>query len=220
MEDKVSNLVTYVDSMGSDLTVVNAARVSLNKTSDWEENKVLSSRDEKLIDYLARHEHWTPFAHPQITLHIKAPICIRTQFFKHKVGFVENEVSRRYVDTPPEFFYPKWSRRPAQSIKQGSGAPLDIEDANTCHFTYAYAIEACRTSYEELLRLGVAPEQARMVLPTGMMTEWYWTGSLAAYARFYKQRIDPTAQKEIRDYAVRIGQIVSKLFPVCWKALT
>ena len=215
--------VRLIDLMGSDLTVVNAARVSFAKESEWQHSDgqgELSEKDKKLISYLAKNSHWTPFAHPQICIHIKAPLPIRTQFFKHKIGFVENEISRRYVDEDPDFFYPRWSSRPEKSIKQGSGPPLSLDDANTCHFVYANAIEACRTAYSDLLRLGVAPEQARMVLPNGMMTEWYWTGSLAAYARFYKQRSDIHAQAEIQEYAKAIGLLIKDYFPHSWKALT
>lgn len=199
--------------MGDDLMVVNAARVSFKKQSN-----TLEEKDIKLINYLAKHKHWTPFAHPQICLHIKAPFPIRTQFFKHKVGFVENEVSRRYVDDDPEFFYPRWSSRPT-NMKQGAGDHVETDVQNKAYLVYSQAIEACNNAYKDLLNLGLAPEQSRMVLPLGTYTEWYWTGSLAAYARFYAQRSDPHAQAEIREYAEEIGSIISGLFPVSWSAL-
>lgn len=213
-----------VDKMGSDLTVANAARVSFNKHKE-----TFDASDAKLIKYLASHNHWTPFAHPQLTLRVKAPVCIRTQCFKHKQGFVENEVSRRYVDDPPEFFWPDtWRGRPVHS-KQGS-SDVAIEEI-TFYGTvetwkghpnslYGAHLDACEAFYYSLIKAGVAPEQARMVLPQSMYTEWYWTGSLAAYARFYKLRNDPHAQKEIQDLAVMIGEIIQPLFPVSWEALS
>tara|TARA_R110000824_G_scaffold83974_1_gene209769 strand:- start:10880 stop:11617 length:738 start_codon:yes stop_codon:yes gene_type:complete len=231
--------VSLVDHMGNDLTVVNAARVSFDKESDWDydeealkrvtghnwaadrlrgEFKKLSDKDHKLINYLAKHKHWTPFAHPQITLRIKAPISIRTQFFKHKQGFVENEISRRYVDNPPEFYLPQWRGKPEGSAKQGSEDFIAIPtDAIR---SYSSAMEVCRYAYDQLINAGVAAEQARFVLPQAMYTEWYWTGSLAAYARFYSQRSDPHAQWEIRKYAEAIGELIDPLFPSCWSVLT
>ena len=197
--------VRFVDVMGDDLTVVDAARVSFNKESEWEDivdgKGVLSFKDKRLINFLAKNNHWTPFAHPQITLHIKAPFPIRTQFFKHKVGFVENEVIRRYVDDDPEYFNPRWSYRPEKSIKQGSGDNVDTDMQNRAYLIYSQVIDACDSAYKRLLELNIAPEQARMVLPLGTYTEWWWTGSLAAFARFYNQRSDPHAQAEIQEYA-------------------
>jgi thymidylate synthase (FAD) len=205
--------VKYISHMGDDLMVVNAARVSFKKQSN-----TLEEKDIKLINYLAKHKHWTPFAHPQICLHIKAPFPIRTQFFKHKVGFVENEVSRRYVDDDPEYFYPRWSSRPT-NMKQGAGDHVETDLQNKAYLIYSQAIEACNNAYKDLLKIGIAPEQSRMILPLGTYTEWYWTGSLAAYARFYAQRSDPHAQAEIREYAEEIGSIISGLFPVSWSAI-
>jgi thymidylate synthase (FAD) len=207
--------VKYISHMGDDLMVVNAARVSFKKQST-----TLEERNIKLINYLAKHNHWTPFAHPQICLHIRAPFPIRTQFFKHKIGFVENEVSRRYVDDDPEYFYPRWSHRPEGSMKQGAGTHVDIDLQNKSYLIYSQAIDMCNFAYQNLLSNGIAPEQARMVLPLGTYTEWYWTGSLAAYARFYIQRSDPHAQAEIREYAEEIGSIINGLYPVSWQALT
>ena len=239
MSEKVldKGFVDLVDHMGSDLTVCNSARVSFSKDTEWEVDeevvarlresgssyhpedvRKLSERDTKLLRYLATHNHWTPFAHPQITLRVKAPISIRTQCFKHKQGFVENEISRRYVSFEPDFYCPSWRGKPVGSAKQGSDDFIDIHaDIDS---QYNSAIRVALYTYEQLLQEGVAPEQARFVLPQGMYTEWYWTGSLAAYARFYKQRIDAHAQWEVREYAKAIGALISPLFPVSWSHLT
>lgn len=232
MEVLDHGFVNLVDWMGNDIAVVNAARVSFNKTSDFEfynedGTGMLSDRDERLIAYLAKHNHWTPFAHPQITMRICAPISIRTQFFKHKQGFVENEISGRYViQGEPKFYLPKWRSKPTNS-KQGSsefiGSDLEDDAENPTFIldrVYRKAINEAERTYNELIRQGVAPEQARFVLPQGTYTQWIWTGSLAAYARFYNQRIDPHAQWEIQKYAKAVGKILSFLFPVSWKYLT
>jgi thymidylate synthase (FAD) len=220
--------VNLVDYMGSDLTVVNAARVSFNKESDWDtdpnwtgyrEHK-LSEKDQKLISYLAKHKHWTPFAHPQITLRIKAPIFIRTQLFKHKVGFVENEVSRRYVSDTPEIYCPQWRSKPTNGAKQGSEDFVNSELVNSYNTDWERIAKPALEVYHKLIAEGVAPEQARSVLPQGTYTEWWWTGSLSAYARVYAQRIDPHAQWEVRQYAQAIYDIIQPLFPHSWKALT
>ena len=222
--------VQLVDHMGSDLTVCNAARVSFAKESDWEVDqkavsrlmdsgsvfheedvKILSEKDKKLLRYLAKHNHWTPFAHPQITLRIKAPVSIRTQFFKHKQGFVENEISRRYVSFEPEFYKPSWRGKPKGGAKQGSDDFIEVKDE--IQQTYDNMMVGCLRNYYDLMDAGVAPEQARFVLPQAMFTEWFWTGSLAAYMRFYKQRIEEHAQWEIRQYANAIGGIIKALFP-------
>jgi len=218
--------VQFVSCMGDDLTVVNAARVSFNKESEWEEvnhegDGILSEKDIKLIRYLAKHKHWTPFAHPQITLRIKAPIFIRTQLFKHKVGFVENEVSRRYVSDPPSVYFPHWRSKPTNGAKQGSEDFMNIDDDyNLVNRHYEMTVREALLTYDELLKRGVAPEQARSVLPQGTYTEWWWTGSLSAYARVYHQRSDSHAQWEVRQYAHAIGQIIEPLFPESWKVLT
>lgn len=230
--------VELVDHMGTDLTVCNAARVSFNKESEWgldfdaiarlkscpynkDDVRVLKEKDEKLIRYLAKHNHWTPFAHPQITLRVKAPISIRTQFFKHKQGFVENEISRRYVSYEPEFYSPTWRGKPTDGAKQGSEDFITEETrTNLYDAIYRESYEKALHVYNTLIEKGIAPEQARFVLPQGMYTEWYWTGSLAAYARFYKQRKDDHAQWEIREYASAVGKIIEPYFPVSWKHLT
>lgn len=230
MENRIlvldTGFVEYVDHMGSDLTIVNAARVSFNKESEWEEIDHegvghLTAKDSKLVNYLAEHNHWTPFAHPQITLRIKAPISIRTQLFKHKVGFVENEISRRYVSYIPDVYRPFWREKPAGSAKQGSEDFVkDEQNKNLFQRTYQDAVDQCVEVYNSLIDKGVAPEQARFVLPQGTYTEWWWTGSLAAYARVYNQRSDPHAQWEVREYAKAIGKIIEPLFPESWYVLT
>jgi thymidylate synthase (FAD) len=204
--------VQRVGHMGSDMMVADAARVSFDKASD----NYSEEQNRKLIMYLARHEHWTPFAHPHICFRIKAPVFIRTQMFKHKIGFVENEISRRYVRTEPEFWLPEyWRGAPKDGAKQGSSDErLQVKEHTKRMVSQAHM------EYLGLLDSGVAPEHARMVLPQCMMTEWYWTGSLAAYARFYRQRIDKHDQREVQQYAEVIGSKVQELFPICWEALT
>jgi len=215
--------VEYVEHMGTDLTVVNAARVSFHKESSWEyadshvPSPSLSEKDRKLINYLARHNHWTPFAHPQITLRIKAPIFVRAQLGKHQVGFVMNEVSRRYVTEKPEIYVPQWRNAPTNGAKQGSSGFMYSNPYLT--EMYENLCDDSLYAYEELLKNGVAPEQARGVLPQATYTEWWWTGSLAGYARVFTQRIDAHAQWEVQEYARAIGEIISPLFQHSWKAL-
>jgi thymidylate synthase (FAD) len=208
-----NGFVQYVSHMGNDLTVVNAARVSFNK-----ESEEFGDRDEKLISYLAKHNHWTPFSHPQITLRIKAPIFVRTQLFKHKVGFTENEISRRYVTFHPEIYTPRWRYAPTDGAKQGSSN--FIEDTTDIDQMYIPCMVESINVYNNLLKRGVAPEQARAILPQGTYTEWWWTGSLSAFARVFKQRIDAHAQWEVQQFAEAISNIIEPLFPVCWKHLT
>lgn len=216
--------VEYVDHMGTDLTVVNAARVSFSKESGWDYShaqgeapeKVLKVADEKLIRYLATHNHWTPFSHATIQLRMKTPIFVARQLFKHKVGMTENEISRRYVDDDPEFFYPDvWRGRPTDGAKQGSSG-----EANDVSLIYDNFVRFARKTYHGMLENGVAPEQARMVLPQSMYTEWYWTGSLSSYARIYNLRSDPHAQMETQEVAKMIDSIIRPLYPVSWKVLT
>jgi thymidylate synthase (FAD) len=220
-----AGFVEYVDHMGSDLSIVNAARVSFNKESSWEEVDDgvghLSAKDSKLIQYLAKHQHWTPFAHTSITLRIKAPISIRTQLFKHKVGFVENEISRRYVSYEPDLYYPFFRSKPTNGAKQGSEDFITDPRAKE-HVDRIYRENAKQAIevYDQLLEAGVAPEQARFILPQGVYTEWWWTGSLSAYARVYKQRTDPHAQWEVQEYAKAIGEIIEPLFYESWSLLT
>lgn len=206
----------YINHMGDDLMVANAARVSFNKESKDIEG------DRGLISYLAKHNHWTPFSHPQICMRETVPIFVARQRFKHMVGFTYNEVSRRYVDDEPEFYTPDvWRSRPEGSVKQGSGAETVDEVNGRCiKDKYFWLMHDCQSAYEDMLSHGVAPEQARMVLPQSMYTSYYVTGSLSAWARAYKQRIDSHSQKEIQDLAVMWGTILEPLFPVSWEALT
>lgn len=208
----------YIDHMGSDITVVNAARVSFNKEADFHPSGSLYEKDEKLINYLARHNHFTPFTHPQVTIRETVPIFVARQRFKHVVGFTYNEVSRRYVDDTPDFYVPVlWRGRPEGSMKQGSAGV--VQHNLVAKDVYVRAVRVAEETYKELLGMGVAPEQARMVLPQSMLTSYYVTGSLAAWARAYKLRKDPHAQEEIQDLATQWGDIIGKLFPVSWNAL-
>lgn len=209
----------YIDHLGSDITVVNSARVSFNKESQFENTGELSAKDVKLIGYLAKHNHFTPFTHPQITLRETVPIFVARQRFKHMVGFAYNEISRRYVDDTPEFYFPaEWRTRPDGSLKQGSGG-VHVEN-ETMKGAYLDFIKEASSLYERMVASGIAPEQARMALPQSMLTSYYVTGSLAAFARLYKQRADSHAQKEIQDLAHQIGQVIQPLYPVSWSALT
>lgn len=203
----------YITHMGDDLMVANVARVSFAKTAT-----VLGPREHRLIQYLASNGHWTPFGHPHITIRCSAPISIRTQAYKHKVGFIENEESRRYISDEPEVYaIESFRSRPDGSIKQGSGE----EHYNSATWLQQYdsVTQRCIFVYEQMIADGVAPEQARFVLPQGTITNWIWTGSLAAYARFYKLRSDPHAQKEIQLLAEQIQSIIEPLFPLSWAAL-
>ena len=206
--------VTLIDHMGSDIRVVNAARVSFSKQVEEGIFEELSEKDAKLIRYLAKHNHWTPFGHAFASFRIKAPIFVARQLGKHQVGLVWNEVSRRYVDSDPEFYVPSEWRGRADNVKQGSSdKAVDTGDL------YANAIDVVEDAYLNLLSRGVCPEQARMVLPQSMYTEWVWSGSLAAFARVCKLRLDPHTQKETRDIAEMIDVEMRRLFPVSWEAL-
>lgn len=225
--------VTMVDFMGSDLSVVNAARVSMAKESQWEykiatsderpyaSQKIsqgLNAKDAKLINYLAEHKHWTPFSHPQVTFRIKAPILVARQWFKHMIGITRNETSRRYVDDTPEFYIPQSIRqRPDGSIKQGSGG--DHPESETWRNAMVSFCETAADFYELMIADGVAPEQARGVLPQWMVTEWIETSSLSAICRACALRLDPHAQQETREIAEGMAEIVAPLFPASWSAL-
>lgn len=239
-----------IDYMGNDLTIVNAARVSFDKESSmilatcdchaysadecvcgaWAGLKdELADKDKKLISYLAKHNHFTPFTHPQVTLRETVPIFVARQRFKHVVGFTYNEVSRRYVDDEPEFYYPEvWRSKPEGSVKQGSGTKVVTEIISytlsehyeDIHEAYNRVLDQCSDLYHNMLESGVAPEQARMLLPQSMYTSYYVTGSLAAFARAYKLRKDAHAQKEIQDLADEWDRIIRPLYPVSWEALT
>ena len=205
--------VEYIDHMGSDTSVVRAARVSFSQDGKFFKGK----KDESLIQYLAKHHHWTPFSHTSITLRMTAPVPIRTQCFKHKVGFTENEESRRYVSYVPKYYIPTF-REQADNKKQGSGGEHTL--TKSWEATYVENMENSLALYDEMLTAGIAEEQARFVLPQGCMVNWYWTGSLSAFARFYKQRTDLHAQVEIQDLAKMVGNIIKPLYPVSWAALT
>lgn len=207
--------VDLVDHMGTDLTVANAARVSFDKHKD-----VFDEADARLIKYLAKHGHWTPFAHPQVTFRVHVPIAVARQLFKHKVGGTENEVSRRYVDNAPEIYYPEYWRERAANAKQGSGGHLSPADAHRAAIVYGGAMALLVQAYETLLELGVAPEQARFVLPQSTYTTWIWTGSLSFWARVCRLRLDHHAQEETQLVAAQIYDHCQTLFPVSWDALT
>ena len=211
--------VKLVDHMGSDLTVVNAARVSFAKTSEWDVvpdagpvEGYLKVDDERLIKYLAKHNHWSPFGHASMQFHIKAPVFVARQLVKHQVGLVWNEVSRRYVDDEVEFYEPKEWRLAAENKKQGSSD-------ETVPFSVASTYQWTKQTYENLLSAGVAPEMARMVLPQSMYTEWYWSGTLYAFARVCNLRCKPDAQKETQMVADKIDVLAKELFPNSWEAL-
>ena len=206
--------VEYIDNMGTDLTVVNAARVSFNKEKD-----IFDQSDEKLINYLAKHGHWTPFGHPQISVRVTAPFFVARQAFKHKVGLIENEISRRYVDSDPEYFMPEYFRYRAENKKQGSkNEPMESNYLLLDELKKLYT--ECDRVYKWMLQRGACPEQARMALPIGTMTSWMWTGSLAAFARVYKLRSSEDAQIEIQALADQLHDIISPLYPCSWSALT
>jgi len=210
--------VRLVDSMGSDLSVVNAARVSFDKVSELESNGNLKESDKRIIKFLARENHWTPFGHVSLSFHIKAPIFVARQLGKHQVGLVWNEISRRYVDSPPEFFYPDNWRKRNEDKKQGSHEDQFVEEKEINYSANFIVSQAVRV-YTEMLEAGICPEQARMILPQNMYTEWYWTGSLIAFARVCKLRLKKDTQKETRDIAIQIDEIVKKICPISWESL-
>lgn len=225
--------VELIDHMGDDLSVVNAARVSFAKESQWERDVVydlddplqkaiswtdkLNTKDTKLINYLARHNHWTPFAHCFLSFRVKVPMFVAMQLDKHTVGLVTNSVSRRYVDDEPEFWLPvEWRGRP-ENMKQGSSGVV-TNNVSIIKFVEAET-RRMLINYEELIAVNVAPEQARMVLPMNTMTERIWSGSLAAFARVCKLRLDSHAQQEIQEVAQKVAALVEPLFPASFKAL-
>ncbi len=205
--------VELLETFGNDLTVVNAARVSFAK-----ESTVLSTGDKKLISYLARNGHISPFFHPQVRFRLKMPIFIAREWFRHTIGLARNEVSRRYVDTPPECWTPDGLRARDPRAKQGSKAEnIEANDAVMTEFNEFQ--QKAMEFYKSLLDRGVAPEIARGVLPQSMYTEFIETGSLSAYARICQLRLDPHAQKEIRDYAGLVASLMASAFSVSWEAL-
>lgn len=258
-----------IDYMGDDLRVVNSARVSFDKESwyaneeawlEFDESLTITEQDQKLISYLAKHGHWTPFSHVMITMRETVPIFVARQRFKHMVGFTYNEISRRYVDNPPEFYKPaEWRGKPINA-KQGSSDEVinlkhwdfthsrkpkhisehkriweetfpnepwnpingETEVDGSIHDALNAFYEDVEVLYDNLINAGVAPEQARMILPQSMYTSYYCTGSLAAWARAYKLRSDEHAQKEIRDLAKQWGDIIGQIdtLKYSWKSLT
>jgi thymidylate synthase (FAD) len=215
---------TYIDHMGSDLSVVNAARVSFGKKSEWnpawKDSPPLYEKDAKLIKYLAEHKHFSPFGHAFASFHVKAPIFVARQLVKHK--FLRwNEISRRYVDDEPEFYTPEVWRGKSKDKKQGSDGVVDIDDF-IFNVDPEYGDdykEGCLNVYMRLLEVGAAPEQARMVLPQSTMTEWYWSGSLDAFADMCKLRCKEDTQYETRLVADQISKEMKQLFPASWVAL-
>jgi thymidylate synthase (FAD) len=205
--------IELIDFMGSDLSTVNAARVSFDKQVDS-----IQDRDKKLIKYLAEHRHNTVFRHNQIQIRVDAPIFLARQLMKHQAGLTVNEISRRYVDSEPEFFIPdEWRGRPDGSIKQGSSSTH--EDDLLIKARYSKLIDKFTNEYASLIALDVAPEMARMVLPQSMMTSWYWTGNLLAFAHVYKERIADGAQLEAQWFAQELDAVIRPLFPASWSAL-
>jgi thymidylate synthase (FAD) len=214
-DDRIGS-VEVLGVFGNDTMVVNAARVSFNKYVD-----TMEERDEKLVAYLAKHNHMSPFFHPQIQLRIKMPIFVAREWFRHTVGFSRNEVSRRYVDTTPELWYPQPTnlRERDPKLKQGS-KDTPVEDADAIVAEMKAHGTHCLELYDSLLKRQVAPEIARAILPQGMYTEFIETASLAAYARLWELRTESGAQREIQEYARAIEQLLMPYFPVSWKALT
>jgi len=210
LNDSISN-VELREVMGSDLTVVNAARVSFSK-----ESQLLDEKDTKLIQYLARNRHISPFFHPQVCFRLKMPIFVAREWYRHTIGFARNEVSRRYVDTPPELYIPTELRERDPNLKQGSKSTF-VDENIVEHMKVTAQITL--NCYQHLLEAKVAPELARMILPQSMYTEFIETASLYAYARLCKLRLDPHAQKEIQVYAEAIDKILREKFPVSWAAL-
>ena len=206
--------VELEDHMGTDLSVVNAARVSFAKRKT-----ALDEADKKLIAYLAKHNHWSPFAHTCLSFRVTAPIFVARQLAKHQVGAAWNEESRRYIDDEPLVYYPDTWRGRAESVKQGSGDTLHAGDSFLTDLVYQTAVNDALRAYQTLLKRGVAPEQARMVLPQATMTSWVWTGSLLFFARVCQLRLDDHSQRETRDVAVQIAKHCRKKFPVSWAAL-
>ena len=205
--------VSLEDHLGTDITVVNAARVSFGKRIDD-----IRETDKKLIAYLAKHNHWSPFSHCYVVFRIRAPIFVARQLVKHQVGLAWNEISRRYIDKPPEFWYPyKW-REKSKDKKQGS-TNNEVHGNKWVHNKYKEAIDLCEQTYDEMIRAGVCPEQARAVLPQSVYTEWYWSGSLYAFARVCNLRLSEDAQEETRWVAEWISQHMNTLYPISWPHL-
>ena len=205
--------VALLNQMGDDLSVVNAARVSFDKV-----HLEMEPNDEKLIKYLADHNHWSPFAHTSLQFHIRAPIFVARQLAKHQVGLVWNEVSRRYVSDTPDTWKPEIWRKAADDKKQGS-MDEPIQSESLISKMYAEVMVHCLNTYEIMIDSGVCPEQARAVLPQSTYTEWYWTGSLYAFSRVCKLRLAKDAQAETRQVADQISERCKINFPISWRHL-
>ena len=206
--------VEYIHHLGNDDWIADVARVSFDKKA----KSYSKERNERLIKNLAKHNHWSPFAHCIVAFRMTAPIFVARQLAKHQIGLAWNEISRRYVDDKPTYYIPdSWRNRPEESIKQGSGDLSRYQDhAQTL---YNEVLNMTDTVYEQLINLDIAPEQARMVLPQGMMTKWIWTGSLYSWSRIWKLRVYPTAQIETKNLIQQIGPHMEEHFPVAWKEL-
>jgi len=233
--------VELLDTMGTDLDIANSARVSMGKESDWDftctgytlepsfapgddqyrpvYQKCLQDKDRRLINFLARNAHWTPFSQNALKFRFRMPVFIARQWFRSNVGIVRNEISRRYVSEDPEFFVPNWRSRPGESIKQGSGEELDADERLYWDFKAKSIFEEAKETYTQMIEEGVAPEQARAILPQAMYTEFIETGNVASYARIVNLRDDPHAQVEIQEYARLISDKIRDHFPVSWSAL-
>ena len=213
-----------IDVMGTDLTVVNAARVSFNRESFYNFSEGFADLEEidaRLIKYLANHNHFTPFTHCTITMRECVPIFVARQRFKHVIGFSYNEISRRYVSYEAETYTPNEWRKAALNKKQGSSdETVDINPSNQIVDIYQQAVDSALWTYDRLIQKGVCPEQARMVLPQSTYTEYYVTGSLYAWARAFNLRSSSDAQKEIQDLAWKWDEILMEKFPYSWVALT
>ena len=213
LSDSLSE-VELLDHMGDDLLVVNAARVSFNK-----HHNVLDASDERILKYMAAHNHWSPFAHPQFQFHFKMPIMVTREWYRHTIGLTRNEVSRRYVDYPPEFYLPKGLRARDKNVKQGSKNEVVATIRSELWKNRRDLYGAIRNQYEDEIDAGVAPEVAREVLPMAMYTEFYETGSLAAYSRICKLRIADDVLKETRLYAEAVSELITPICPKSWEVL-
>ena len=214
-------MIKILAHVGSDNTIANTARLSMTQAITWNMLPIgyTEEQRDKLIRYLAKHEHSSPFRHTSITLHMQIPVFLARQLGKHQVGMSWNEGSRRYIDEEPEFYYPdEWRKRPEGNIKQGSAGVLP--DNRLIMDSYDNLVQYCKEEYNEMIRNGVAPEQARMVLPQSMMIEVIWTGSLMAFAHVYNLRSKEGAQIEAQEFASELKDKIAPLYPVAWEALT
>ena len=206
--------VELIDHMGSDLSVVNGARISMGKRKE-----VFDEKDAGLINYLAEHDHTSPFRIPHVVLHIKAPIFVMRQWMRYKVGSDFGELSGRYVEFEPEYYVPEVFRTQSKDVKQGSDGVVGPNESFYLGVVYENSCVVAFNAYNEMLAAGVCKEQARMVLPLALYTEVYWTASLQAVAHFLNQRLDPHAQWEIREYAKAVKDLILPLYPNSLNAL-